>query len=76
MPARENSKCERRIQIESHGGWSETGGVGLRHVSGLGDEGWRRACDSKKGKNVGWRKWGQNNSPYDDSSLSGNVVLG
>ena len=36
------------------------GGVGSRHASGLGDEGWRRACDSKKGKNMGWRKWGQN----------------
>ena len=59
-PARENSECEIRIQIKSHGGQSETGGVGLRHASRLGDEGWRRACDSKKGKNTGQRKWGQN----------------
>ena len=59
-PARENSEYEIRIQIESHGGRSETGGVGSRQASGLGDEGWRRACDSKKGKNAGWRKWGQN----------------
>ena len=49
-PARENSECEIRIQIESHRGRSETGGVGSRQASGLGDEGWRRACDSKKGK--------------------------
>ena len=61
MPARENSKCETRIQIESHRGQSKMGGVRLRHASRLGDERWRRACDSKKGKNVGWRKWGQNN---------------
>ena len=59
-PARENSECEARIQIESHGGQSETGGVRSRHASGLGDEGWRRACDSKKGKNAGQREWGQN----------------
>ena len=59
-PARENSEYEIRIQIESHGGRSETGGVGSRQASGLGDEGWRRACDSKKGKNAGRRKWGQN----------------
>ena len=55
-----DSECEIRIQIKSHGGQSETGGVGSRHASGLGDEGWRRACDSKKGKNAGRRKWGQN----------------
>ena len=63
-PARENSECETRIQIESHRGQSEMGGVGLRHVSGLGDEGWRRACNSKKGKKVGWRKWGQNTARH------------
>ena len=38
-PARENSECEIRIQIKSHGGQSETGGVGSRHASGRGDEG-------------------------------------
>ena len=75
-PARENSKCEIRIQIENHGGQSEMGGVGSRHASGLGDEGWRRACNSKKGKMQGGGSGGRTAGAYNLGEKWEKIELG
>ena len=56
-----NNKQQAEMRVKAHNKQVETSRVGSRCVNRPGDEGPMGACNSRKWKNRGQRKWGQDN---------------